>query len=71
MGQRELTVKTKGARSLLTPILDLKLPRMWPKSMWKKCPDRVTIRLSLCLSPRPNRSTRLGYSEMVESDKAG
>lgn len=27
-------VRIKGTRSLLIPNLDLKLPRMWPKSMW-------------------------------------
>lgn len=28
-------VRMKGTRSLLIPNLDLKFPRMWPKSMWK------------------------------------
>ncbi len=29
-------VNTKGARSRFIPNFDLKLPRKWPKSMWKR-----------------------------------
>ena len=28
-------------------------PRKWPKSMWKRFPEVVTMMLSLCLSPIP------------------
>lgn len=38
--------------NLLTMIYFL-LPRKWPKSMWKRLPDLVTITLSLWRSPMP------------------
>jgi hypothetical protein len=35
-------VNTNGARSRFTPNFSLKLPKKWPKSMWKRWPARVT-----------------------------
>ena len=49
-------VNTNGARSRLIPNFDLKFPKKWPKSMWNKWPDSVTMMLSECRSPIPRTS---------------
>jgi len=46
-------VHKKGVLSLLIKFLDLKLPRICPKSKWKNIPFSLIIMLQGRLSPIP------------------
>jgi hypothetical protein len=54
---------------LLMPYFHLKFPRKCPKSMWKSSPVRLSMMLSLCLSPMP--ITKVATQYPMEGEEGG